>query len=231
MIAHMVLGMMIPVLLAPAAPITLGLRAIHKREDGSRGGREWLMIAVHSRLFQFFANPIVAPIFFVASLWIFYYTPLFSWASTDHIGHEWMIIHFLIVGYLFVSTLIGVDPVPYRPPYPLRLVILLGTMAFHAFFGLSLIMGAGLLSADWYGAMGWGPAIPALSDQQAAGGVAWSIGEIPTLALAIAVAFMWSRSDARESKRYDRKAERDGGAELEEYNAMLARRASRDAGR
>jgi cytochrome c oxidase assembly factor CtaG/putative copper export protein len=231
MISHMVLGMMIPVLLAPAAPITLALRAIHKRQDGSRGGREWLMIAVHSRLFRFFANPIVAPIFFVASLWIFYYTPLFSWASTDHIGHEWMIIHFLIVGYLFVSTLIGVDPVPYRPPYPLRLVILLGTMAFHAFFGLSLITGTGLLSADWYGAMGWGPAFPALSDQQSAGGIAWSIGELPTLALAVAVAFMWSRSDARESKRYDRKAERDGGAELEEYNAMLARRASRDAGR
>jgi putative copper resistance protein D len=231
MIAHMVLGMMVPVLLVPAAPITLALRSIRKRDDGSRGPREWILLAVHSKLFNFFANPIVAAILFASSLLIFYYTPLFSWASTDHVGHEWMIIHFSIVGYLFVSTLIGIDPAPSRPPYPLRLIILLGTMAFHAFFGLSLITGTGLLSADWYGAMGWGPAIPALSDQQTAGGIAWSIGEIPTIALAIVVAVMWSRSDSRESKRYDRKAERDGDAELEEYNAMLAKRAKQTAGR
>jgi len=227
MIAHMVLGMAVPVLLVPSAPITLALRAINKRTDGSRGAREWILLAVHSRVFGFFANPIVAALLFVVSLWVFYYTPLFSWATTDHVGHEWMIVHFLLVGYLFVSSLIGVDPVPYRPPYPLRLVILLGTMAFHAFFGLALITGTGLLSADWYGAMGWGPAIPALQDQQTAGGIAWSIGELPTLALAISVAIMWSRQDAKDSKRYDRKAERDGDAELNAYNEMLARRAGR----
>jgi cytochrome c oxidase assembly factor CtaG/putative copper export protein len=226
MIAHMVLTMAIPVLLVPSAPITLALRSINKRGDGSRGAREWILLAVHSRVFSFFANPIVAAVLFASSLWIFYYTPLFSYATTDHVGHEWMIFHFLIIGYLFVSSLIGVDPGPARPPYPMRLLILLGTMAFHAFFGLALITSTGLLSADWYGAMGWGPRIPALSDQQTAGGIAWSIGEIPTLALAILVAFMWGRSDARESKRYDRKAERDGDAELNAYNEMLSKRAS-----
>ncbi|HEX4058275.1 MAG TPA: cytochrome c oxidase assembly protein [Galbitalea sp.] len=225
MIEHMVLTMAVPVLLVPSAPITLALRAINKREDGSRGAREWILLAVHSRVFTFLSQPLVAALLFASSLWIFYYTPLFSWASTDHVGHEWMIFHFLIVGYLFVSSLIGVDPSPARPSYPLRLLILLATMAFHAFFGLALITSTGLLSADWYGAMGWGPSIPALEDQQTAGGIAWGIGEIPTLALAILVAFMWSRSDARESRRYDRKADRDGDAELGAYNEMLARRA------
>jgi cytochrome c oxidase assembly factor CtaG/putative copper export protein len=225
MIAHMVLTMAIPVFLVPSAPITLALRAINKRDDSTRGAREWILLAVHSRPFNFLANPIVAALLFVLSLWVFYYTPIFSWATTDHVGHEWMIFHFLIVGYLFVSSLVGVDPGPARPPYPMRLLILLGTMAFHAFFGLALITSTGLLSADWYGAMGWGPALPALGDQQLAGGIAWSIGEIPTLALAILVAFMWGRSDARESKRYDRKAERDGDSELDAYNDMLARRA------
>ncbi len=226
MLAHMVLGMMVPVLLVPAAPVTLALRSIAMRGDGSRGPREWILLAVHSRYFAVLANPIVAALLFAGSLWVFYYTPLFSWATTDHIGHEWMIVHFLATGYLFVQSLIGVDPVPRRPPYPLRLLILLGTMAFHAFFGLALMTGTGLLLADWYGAMGWGPAIPALADQQAGGGIAWSVGEIPTIALAIAVAVMWARSDGRESKRYDRKADRDGDVELEAYNAMLAKRAA-----
>ncbi len=220
--AHMVLGMMVPVLLVPGAPITLALRAIGKRHDASRGAREWIMLLVHSRYFAVLANPVVAAVLFAGSLWVFYYSPLFRWATTDHIGHQWMIIHFLLTGYVFVQSLIGIDPGPARPPYPIRLLVLLATMAFHAFFGLTLMMGTGLLLADWYGAMGWG--ISALADQQAGGGIAWSVGEIPTVALAIIVAVMWSRSDERDSKRYDRKADRDGNAELGAYNAMLAKR-------
>ncbi|MCU1579906.1 MAG: copper transporter [Rhodoglobus sp.] len=225
MLAHMTLGMIVPVLLVPGGPVTLALRAIDKRQDGSRGPREWLMLLVHSRVFGVLANPLVAAGLFVGSLWVFYYTPVFSWATTNHIGHEWMIVHFLTVGYLFVSSLIGIDPSPKRSPYAIRLIVLLATMAFHAFFGLAILSGTGLLLSDWYGAMGWGT--DALKDQQAGGGIAWSVGEIPTVALAVLVAFMWSRSDARESKRYDRKADRDGDAELEAYNEMLAKRAGR----
>ncbi len=225
MLAHMALGMMVPLLLVPAAPITLALRAIHKRADGSRGAREWLLLIVHSRYFGVLSNPLVAAVIFVGSLWVFYYTGVFGWATVDHVGHEWMIVHFLGAGYLFVSALIGVDPAPYRAPFPMRLIVLLATMAFHAFFGLALLSGTGLLLADWYGAMGWGTS--AIADQQTGGGIAWSVGEIPTVILAIAVAIMWSRSDERESKRRDRQADRDGDAELEAYNAMLVKRASR----
>ena len=46
--------------------------------------------------------------------------------------------------------------------------------------------------------------------------------------LAIIVAVMWSRTDDRESKRLDRKAERDGDADLSEYNRQLAKLASHD---
>ncbi|MFF1876484.1 cytochrome c oxidase assembly protein [Leifsonia sp. NPDC058230] len=228
MLGHMVLTMMVPLLLVPGAPVTLALRSIRKRNDGSRGAREWIMLAVHSRFADFITNPIVAAILFAASLWLFYYTPLFRWATTDHVGHEWMITHFLITGYLFVQSLIGIDPVKYRLAYPFRLLLLLGTMAFHAFFGLSLMTNQGLLLADWFGAMGrtWG-ATP-LVDQQTGGGIAWSVGEIPTVILAIVVAIQWSRSDDRETKRRDRNADRTGEAELNAYNARLARLAERD---
>ncbi|QAV71634.1 copper transporter [Salinibacterium sp. UTAS2018] len=224
MLGHMTLGMMIPVLLVPGAPVTLAMRAISKRTDGSRGAREWILLIVHSRYLAVIGHPVVAAAIFVISLWVFYYTPLFRWASTDHVGHEWMIIHFLASGYLFVQALIGVDPSPHRPAFPIRLLILLATMAFHAFFGLGLMTGTGLLLADWYGAMGWDTGVSALEDQRIGGGIAWSVGEIPTIALAIAVAIMWRRSDGRASVRYDRKADRDGDAELDAYNEMLAKR-------
>lgn len=229
MLGHMLLSMVVPLLLVPAAPVTLGMRALAIRRDGSRGPREWMLWAVHSPFGRFVSNPVVAAIDFALSLIVFYYTPLFRWATYDHLGHIWMVAHFTIVGYLFVQSLIGVDPLPSRPSYPLRFVLLLGTMAFHAFFGVAIMMSNSLLLADWFGSMGrtWG--LSPLADQQMGGGIAWSVGEIPTAILAIVTAISWSRSDAKLAKRLDRKADRSGDAELKAYNEQLRRLAERDA--
>ncbi len=228
MIGHMILAMAIPVLLVPGAPVTLIMRAVEKRHDESRGFREWVLWAVHTKYARFVANPIVAALLFASSLVTFYYTPLFTWATHEHIGHEWMIVHFLITGYLFAQALIGIDPGPVRLPYAARLLLLIGAMAFHAFFGLSLMDGSGLLLADWYGAMGrtWG-ADP-LTDQHTGGAIAWGIGELPTALLTIIVSVQWFNSDARDAKRLDRASDRTGNQDVEEYNAMLAKLAARD---
>jgi cytochrome c oxidase assembly factor CtaG/putative copper export protein len=229
MMGHMLLTMAIPLLLVAGAPVTLAARAIHKRTDGTRGGREWILWAVHSPVSRVLTNPFVAAGLFVGSLWVFYFTDLFRWSLYDHLGHEWMTAHFLITGYLFVLTLIGIDPVPYRLPYAGRLVLLIAVMAIHAFFGIAIMSQSGLMVAEWFGAMGrtWGPT--PLEDQYIGGGVAWSIGELPTLILAITVAIQWSRSDDRAQKRDDRHADRTGDAELEAYNAQLAELAARDS--
>lgn len=229
MLGHMMLTMLIPLLLVLGAPITLALRTIEKRTDGSWGGREWIMWAIQTPYSKVITHPAVAAVVFAGSLWVFYFTPIARWAASEHLGHQWMIIHFLIAGYLFSLSMIGVDPVPYRFPYPLRLVTLFATMASHAFFGVTIMTGDGLMLADWYGAMGrtWG-AIP-IEDQAAGGGIAWGIGELPTLALALVVAVQWSRSDTKEQKRKDRAADRSGEAELHAYNDMLAAQAARDS--
>ena len=231
MLGHMLLTMAIPVLLVPGSPITLAARAIRKRDDGTRGGREWILWAVHTPFARVVTNPWVAAALFVGSLWTFYFTDLIRWAMYDHLGHEWMIVHFLITGYLFVLSLIGTDPVPYRLPYAGRLVLLIVVMATHAFFGIAIMMQSGLMVADWYGAMGrtWG-ATP-LQDQYVGGGIAWSIGELPTLALAVTVAIQWSRSDDRVQRRRDRQEARTGDADLAAYNAYLAQLAAEDARR
>ncbi len=231
MVGHMLLSMAIPMLLVFGAPVTLASRAIVKRTDGSRGGREWILWAVHTPFSRVVTHPLFAAAMFIGSLWAFYYSDLFRWSLYDHLGHEWMIVHFLISGYLFVLSLVGIDPVPYRFPYPFRLVTLIAVMAMHAFFGIAIMMASGLFVADWFGAMGrtWGD-LP-LVDQYTGGGVAWSIGEIPTLILAITVAIQWSRSDERAQRRGDRQADRTGDAELEAYNARLQALADRDARR
>jgi putative copper resistance protein D len=223
MIAHMSLTMAIPVLLVPGAPVTLLMRAVHKRPDQSRGVREWVLWAVHTKPAMFIAHPAFAAVNFAASLVIFYFTPIFDWATREHIGHQWMIIHFLITGYLFVQSLIGIDPGPARVGYPFRIITLILVMAFHAFFGLALMTGSGLLLPDWFGAMGrtWG--LPPLEDQQNGGAIAWAIGELPTIALAIIVSWQWFKSDRRDSVRLDRASDRSGNKDLDSYNQMLDR--------
>ncbi|MEB0222490.1 cytochrome c oxidase assembly protein, partial [Pseudomonas sp. AB12(2023)] len=72
MLMHMALTMLVPVFLVPGAPITLAARAIHKRTDESRGAREWILLAVHSRYAGVLTNPIVAAVLWAGSLWVFY---------------------------------------------------------------------------------------------------------------------------------------------------------------
>jgi putative copper resistance protein D len=231
MLGHMTMTMMVPPLLVLGAPITLALRVSAARHDGSRGSRERLRIVVHSRVMALFGNPIVAGAFFAVSLIAFYYSPLFGLSLRTHTGHVLMHVHFLVAGYLFANVLIGVDPGPARPPYPLRMVLLFATMTFHAFFGVYLLQGNLLLGGDLLTQLAtgrdWGRT--PLADQQLGGAITWGIGEAPTLALALAVAVAWVRSDEREGRRQDRQAERDGGAELAAYNARLARIAEHDA--
>jgi cytochrome c oxidase assembly factor CtaG len=108
-------------------------------------------------------------------------------------------------------------------------VLLLVTMAFHAFFGVSLTTSEVLLAPRWYGLMGrdWGA--DAITDQQYGGAIAWGVGEFPVLVLAIAVLVAWRRDDARIASRQDRKSVRTGDADLTEYNAMLGGLADSDA--
>ncbi|MDN5807909.1 MAG: bifunctional copper resistance protein CopD/cytochrome c oxidase assembly protein [Brevibacterium sp.] len=229
MIQHMLLIMVVPLPMVLGAPITMLMRGTKARTDGSRGIREWVLWLVHTPYMRFFANPIFASVNFAGSLVIFYYSGVMKYALEWHLGHELMIIHFLGAGYLFAQALIGIDPGVKRPAYPLRLLMLLITMAFHAFFGISIMSSEVLIEGDWFGNIGadWG--YSAIEDQQLGGGIAWGVGEFPTLFIAIMVAFQWSKSSDREAKRVDRREARTDDAELRAYNDMLATMAQRDA--
>ncbi|GAB3679505.1 cytochrome c oxidase assembly protein [Angustibacter aerolatus] len=228
MLGHMTMSMVVPPLLVLGAPVTLALRSLQRRTDGTLGPREWLLEIVHSRLLRVLGNPLVAAGLFAVSLIAFYYSPLFGLALKTHTGHVLMHVHFLLTGYLFASVLIGVDPGPPRPAYPLRLLLLFATMAFHAFFGVTLMQGNQLLAPDVLAALGrtWG--VSPLADQQRGGAVAWGVGELPVIALGMGLTLAWVRSDDRETRRGDRRADRDGDAELAAYNAHLAKLAERD---
>ena len=227
MLQHMTLMVVVPLLLVFGAPITLAMRTLTARRDGSLGPRELLLQLVHARVLKVLGHPLVAAVLFTGSLTVFYYSDLFDLAMFTHTGHVLMTAHFLLTGYLFIWSLVGIDPGPARPPYPFRLVLLLVTLAFHAFFGISLMSSGELLAPDWWHALGQTDDAALLQDQQNGGAIAWGAGDIPSLLLGLALLVSWVRSDAQETRRKDRQADRDDDAELRAYNERLAAIAQR----
>ncbi len=222
MLMHMTVSMSAPILMVLAAPVTLALRTLTPRIDNTLGPRELLLGLIHSRYLAVIGNPIVAAAIFFGSLVIFYFSPLFELALRTHTGHVLMTAHFLLAGYLFVWVLVGIDPGPKRWPPSLRLIILFVTISFHAFFGVALTTGTTLLAPTFYKGLHLPWAVDLLADQRNGGAVAWGVGELPTLILALLVTLAWVRSDAVETKRLDRQADRDDDADLKAYNAHLA---------
>ena len=222
MLMHMTVSMSAPILMVLAAPVTLALRTLTPRHDNTLGPRELLLGLVHSRFLGVIGNPVVAAAIFFGSLVIFYFSPLFELALRTHTGHVLMTAHFLLVGYLFVWVLVGIDPGPKRWPPSLRLIILFVTISFHAFFGVALTTGTTLLAPTFYTNLHLPWAVDLLADQRNGGAVAWGVGELPTLILALLVTLAWVRSDAVETRRLDRQADRDDDTDLKAYNAHLA---------
>jgi putative copper resistance protein D len=228
MTLHMVEAMVVPIFLVLGAPVTLALRTVRPRSDGTLGPREMLLALVHSRFLAVVGNPVFAAVFFFMSLVVFYWTGLFQLALETHTGHLLMTAHFVLAGYLFAWVLVGVDPGPKRWSPALRLVVLFATISFHAFFGVAMISGTTLLGGDFFPTIDIPWVTDPLADQRYGGGVAWAIGELPSLVLALTVALQWFRTDSAESVRQDRRADRDGDAELTAYNERLAALAKRD---
>jgi cytochrome c oxidase assembly factor CtaG len=109
----------------------------------------------------------------------------------------------------------------------IRILELFAAMPFHAFFGVAVMMSSSLITTTFaHPPTAWG--VNPASDQATGGGLAWAFGEVPTLIVLLVLFMQWSRSDEREARRKDRKADRDGDLELSDYNAYLAGLAARD---
>ncbi|WP_329459003.1 cytochrome c oxidase assembly protein [Streptomyces sp. NBC_01497] len=221
MVQHMIISMVAPILLLLGAPVTLALRALPVLGRGRKGPRELLLMLLHSRFVRVISHPAFTIPVFIASLYGFYFTPIFDYLMGSGTGHIVMMVHFLAVGLLFFWPIMGVDPGPHRSGYLMRMLELFAGMPFHAFFGIALMMASQpMIKAYQHPAASLG--IDALSDQTAAGGIAWGFSEVPSVLVLIALVFQWYRSDQRQATRIDRAADRDGDKELAAYNAYLA---------
>jgi cytochrome c oxidase assembly factor CtaG/putative copper export protein len=228
MVQHMTIATGVPVFLVLGTPVTLALRVLGRRDDGSRGPREWLTSVTRSLPLHVLGHPIVAAGMFVVSMVAFYYTSAFEMSLESHTAHVVMTLHFLLTGYLFAESVVGSDPGLHRPPYPLRVLLIMVTFGFHALFAVSMMASSTVLAADWFQSLGrpWGRS--SLEDQYLGAQIGWLMGEYPILVMAAALVTAWVRADGRERRRFDRREARDEDKELDAYNAYLGRLANAD---
>jgi putative copper resistance protein D len=202
MVQHMVLAMLTPVFLALGAPITLALRTL------PRGGRRLLLSAVHSRVAKVLTFPLVAGALFVANPFALYLTGWYEATLRSGLLHDLNHLHFVLIGCLWFWPLLGLDPVPGRIPYPLRLLAVFTTMPLHAFLGVAIMSSTALIAGDWYAEVdrSWGPSLK--RDQEIGGGILWATGDLVALVVLGVLFVQWARESAREARREDRRLDR-----------------------
>jgi cytochrome c oxidase assembly factor CtaG len=214
MVQHMILSMFTPLFLALGAPVTLALRTL------PAGPRRWLLAVLHSRVAKVLSFPPLTFLLFVISPWALYFTSWYDASLRSLYVHEMMHIHLVLVGCLFFWPLVGSDPVPGRVPYPFRLLMIVLTLPFHAFLGVTIMSQETLIAGDWYRSlpMAWLP--PPIEDQHVAGGILWGSGDLVGLLFFAVLFVQWVRASFREADREDRR--------LDRLEAQEAARSGRD---
>lgn len=180
---QMALVAVVPLLLVLGRPVALALLAVHPREDGSKGVREWLEAVAGSWAFRVLVHPYVAAGLVMASVLAYYNTSLLEWSARELLGHQWMAFHFLAVGALLGTAVLGAPGSGAHVPRRAR-TALPALALFYVIFGTVLLVGTPPLSPDWYAAMErpWG--IDPLIDQALGGWYVVGLGLAQTAGLA-----------------------------------------------
>lgn len=204
-VQHMTLQMVAPAFLALAAPMTLALRTLPRRP------RRAVLTIVHSPPMRFISHPAVAFALSAISLFAFYYTPVVD--ATLHL--PWLDalshVHFVAVGFLFYWSILAIDPVPHRPPFPFRFLLVVGMAPMHVLIGLPIMVSDRSYALDYFLELGRNTPAEVLTDLNTGGALLWAFGDVSAMVLIIGFVTAWNRSDDREARRLDRALDRIHG--------------------
>jgi putative membrane protein len=129
---HLLLGMVAPLGLVLAAPVTFLLRS------SGPPVRRIVGRILRSALLRVVSHPVVAASLNTGGLYLVMLTPLAELAHDRPWLHLVVHLHYLAAGYLFTWSIAGPDPAPHRPGFATRLGVLLASMAAHAFLAKHL---------------------------------------------------------------------------------------------
>ena len=183
MAQHLLAGMLAPLGLALAAPMTLALRTLPVPAARRVTG------VLRSRPLRGLAHPATALVLNVGGMYALYATPLYAATLASPTLHHLVHLHFLAAGYLFTwAVLAGPDPAPHAPGFSTRLAVLFAAIAAHA------VLGKLMYARLWPRGTPHGP-----EEIRAAAQVMYYGGDLAEVLLAVALFAGWYRRRRRRT--------------------------------
>ena len=127
MVQHLLIGMLAPLGLVLAAPLTLLWRSL-----SATTGRKITRLLNYPTI-RTLGHPITAGVLNIGGMYVLYLTPLFALMHHYPAVHHLVHLHFLAAGCLFTWAIAGPDPAPHRPGFALRLGVLFASVATHGY--------------------------------------------------------------------------------------------------
>jgi putative copper resistance protein D len=212
MVQHMLLQLVAAPLLLAGGPITLALRA------STPPVRHRLLAILQSRIVHAISFPLVAWLLFAAANWGWHFSTLYNDALENAALHYLQHATLLATALLFWWPVIGVDPSPWRLPYPVRLLYLFLALPQSSFLGIAIMEAPGVLFPHYLtNVRDWG--LSPLEDQQLGGIIMWTVGDLAFLIGMGIVVGLWVRQEDRRTARQDRRTEADQAAAIEAWRA------------
>lgn len=190
-VAHLLIGMLAPLLLVLGDPLGVVLARSHPLV------RRRLLRWLQHPIVRTVSRPAVAWLLAVLGPWVLWVSPLYGISESNPFLHGLVHLHFLAAGLLFATIVLGVGPLGRRVPPAAGLLLLVLTLPAHALLGLVVlsmtepVLGGG---AD--------PAA-ALADQRQGAVVMWLAGDLIATAMLAAAFPRWMRSEQRRARRED----------------------------
>jgi cytochrome c oxidase assembly factor CtaG len=219
MVQHVLLTLVAAPLIALSGPITLVLRVASPTTR-----RRLILPILHARLMRALTFPAVTWVIFAAVMWTSHFSPLFDAALEDPLIHDLEHAAFLAAALLFWWPALGVDPAPWRMSHPVRALYVFLQMSQNTLLAVVLVNATTVLYPHYATVeRAWGPT--PFEDQQMAAAFMWVAGDLLFLTATLGILVGWSRAEARDTARADRRA----AVELAQIRIREGRLAARHA--
>ena len=171
---HLLLGMLAPLCLVMAAPLTLLIQIVKPRIS------RYIYLFLNWPVIRFLSHPVNGMMLNVGGMYLLYLTPLYALSTQTSWVSALVHWHFFIAGCIFMWAIAGPDRAPRRPSYRLRLLILFLSIGAHATLS-KIIYAYGLPYDNQH----------ALADVQAGAQAMYYGGGLAELLLIIAFFSLW----------------------------------------
>ncbi|GMK39160.1 membrane protein [Paenibacillus sp. CCS19] len=174
MINHLLLGMLAPLLMVLAAPMTLVLRTL------SIPSARRVSQALNSWPLRRLTHPAVTAFLHIGGLWLLYTTSLYTHLHDSSLLYFIVHAHMIVAGYLFTASILYIDPIRHRVSFVYRAAVLVIASACH-----------GILSKHIYAHPPHGVA---LEQAEAAGMLMYYGGDVIDIVLVFILCCQWYRA-------------------------------------